>query len=80
MDLRAGLALSGLDCCEFWLRYVALGGTLGLGELVDDLVGRGPMSVLDHDMAAHALNEYLRDHGLYYMVLYAADGWGAATG
>ncbi|MBN9102952.1 MULTISPECIES: hypothetical protein [unclassified Pseudonocardia] len=68
--LRAGLALTDLDLGQLWTAYVGLGGSLTAEQLGDALASRRALSGLEHDMVAHALNEYFlalgRDHPVAY--------------
>lgn len=74
MALRMGLALSGLDCEELWFRYLALGGSLSQCDLCAALDCVASVSTMEHNKAAHALNEHLMETmGVAYPVAYAAE-------
>jgi hypothetical protein len=70
-SLATGFALSGLSMCEFWVRYAALGGARPLSELFAYLEGNIEWPPIEHDAAAHALNEYCIDLGLGVPAAYA---------
>lgn len=55
------LAATGLTLDELWLRYFALGGDAGKVEIEAYLDGMVPLSVLQHDLLAHAVNERLAE-------------------
>jgi hypothetical protein len=71
MSLRAGIALSRLPYSEVWISYATLGGDLAPDELAERLHGRGPLSAIDHNVLAAALNDHLIDLGLHQPVPYA---------
>jgi hypothetical protein len=73
VSLAAGLALTDLGINDLWLLYFALGGSHPRPELQKYLSGAGRWSAHEHDVAAHALNEYFVDHGLDHLVAYATD-------
>lgn len=76
--LRAGLALSGMTVDNLWLAYVSLGGTMTSPQLAHSLQAPGNESKYEHDLLAHAVNEYFLDHGLAGPVPYA-DELGASV-
>jgi hypothetical protein len=47
----------GLSLRTVWIRYFGLGGNASADELEQWLSGRSHLSVEDHDLVAHALNE-----------------------
>ena len=55
----AALRASGLTIEELWLRYFGLGGDAGKLEVDAYLSGLAPLSPLQHDLLAHAVNERL---------------------
>lgn len=74
MALRMGLALIRLDFEELWFRYLELGGSLSRHALCTALDHTTALSALEHNMAAHALNERLIEtEGLTYPVTWAAE-------
>ncbi|AYA25342.1 hypothetical protein SAMN02745947_02775 [Rhodococcus rhodochrous J3] len=58
-QLIAALRASRLGVEELWLRYFALGGEVGRMEIEAYLNGLLPLSRLQHDLIAHAINERL---------------------
>ncbi|GAA5156289.1 hypothetical protein GCM10023321_31740 [Pseudonocardia eucalypti] len=74
MALRTGLALGDLDGEQLWLRYAAMGGSLSRHTLSAALDCTAALTAMEHNLAAHALNEHLMDiAGLGYPVAYAAE-------
>jgi len=69
--LAAGLALTDLDVQQLWGRYFALGGSHSRQELASYLRGEGEWSASDHDIAAHAINEYTDAQGMDHPVSYS---------
>jgi hypothetical protein len=69
--LAAGLALTDLDDIDLWNRYFALGGAHSRPELVRYLNGHGAWTAHEHNVAAHAVNEYTSDRGMDHPVGYA---------
>jgi hypothetical protein len=69
--LAVGLALTDLDIRDLWIRYIALGGSHNRNQLGDYLHGISEWSVAEHDIAAHAINEYTSDHGQDHPVQYS---------
>jgi hypothetical protein len=72
-SLATGLAMTDLDLQAYWLRYFGLGGSYSRPKLQAYLAGDVTWSAHEHDVAAHALNEYFSDHGMDHPVLYADD-------
>jgi hypothetical protein len=70
-SLVTGLAMTRLGLRTFWLRYAALGGSCAPHELVGYLDGELEWPAPEHDVAAHALNEYCAEMGLGHPVAYA---------
>lgn len=58
-QLIVALRASRLGVEELWLRYFALGGEVGRMEIEAYLNGLLPLSRLQHDLIAHAINERL---------------------
>lgn len=58
-QLLAALRASELGVEELWLRYFALGGEVGKMEIEAYLNGLLPLSRVQHDLIAHAINERL---------------------
>jgi hypothetical protein len=71
--LAAGLAMTDLGVGDLWLRYFALGGGYPRQKLQAYLAGAADWSAHEHDIAAHALNEYFVDHGMNHPISYAGD-------
>jgi len=71
--LAAGLAMTDLGVSDLWLRYFALGGAYPRQQLQAYLAGAGAWSAHEHDVAAHALNEYFADQGMDHPVSYSDD-------
>jgi hypothetical protein len=61
--LTEAFAGSKLTVEELWLRYFALGGDVGKVEIEAYLAGLMPMSSLQHNILAHAINERLDELG-----------------
>lgn len=55
----AAVRATGLSLEELWLRYFGLGGDAGKIEIDAYLSGLAPLSSLQHDLLAHAINERL---------------------
>ena len=72
-SLAAGLAMTNLGIGDLWLRYFALGGAYPRQKLQAYLAGVGSWSAHEHDIAAHALNEYFVDCGMDHPVSYVED-------
>jgi hypothetical protein len=70
-SLSTGLAITGLSLGAFWGRYCALSGSHTAHELLVYLEGDSAWTVLEHDVAAHALNECCATMGLGFPVAYA---------
>jgi hypothetical protein len=56
-----------------WVRYVGLGGTLGLAEMTEHVHGQRDCARVEHDTIVHALNEAYMDHGMNHPIPYAED-------
>jgi hypothetical protein len=69
--LTAGLALGDLTVSDLWVRYFALTGRNSQRDLASYLGGCAAWSPHEHDVAAHALNEYLDDQGMDHPVRYS---------
>jgi hypothetical protein len=61
--LTEAFAGSKLTVEELWLRYFALGGNAGKFEVEAYLSGLVPLSTLQHNILAHAVNERLDELG-----------------
>jgi hypothetical protein len=57
-ELVNAVISSDLTVKDLWLRYLALGGCRTRQELQDYLSGEAEWGAEDHDLLAHALNEY----------------------
>lgn len=68
--LEAALTVSRVSLPQLWLDFVALGGTATCGELGQMIGGTKPLSRIDHDRIALALNERMEDAGLGRPVAY----------
>jgi hypothetical protein len=73
LTLRTGVALSGLDIASCWLSYVAMGGGLSYADYDLAVFSGASLCGHEHDVAAHALNEILRDQDLGSPVAYTQD-------
>jgi hypothetical protein len=62
-ELNEAFAGSKLTVEELWLRYFALGGDVGKVEVEAYLAGLMPVSSLQHNILAHAINERLDELG-----------------
>jgi hypothetical protein len=71
--LATRMALADLDKRELWIRYFALGGNYPYHRLCEYINGQCSGSAHEHDVAAHALNEYLDDRGMDHPVRYSHD-------
>jgi hypothetical protein len=69
--LAAGLALTDLNDRDLWSRYLALGGSHTRPELVRYLDGHDSWTAHEHDVAAHAINEYTSERGMDHPVSYS---------
>ena len=61
--LTEAFAGSKLTVEELWLRYFSLGGDAGKVEIEAYLAGLMPLSSLQHNILAHAVNERLDELG-----------------
>jgi hypothetical protein len=61
---------SGLNMRELWVRYVAIGGDGGPGEVQGYLDGAGVPSRWDYNLLVDALNERFTDLGMDHPVAY----------
>ena len=64
MSLRTGLALSGMDPYELWLRNVALGRVLTRLEPLDAVTDHDEVGPRIRNAVAAALNEGVTEFGL----------------
>jgi len=62
-SLSDGWDLSGLTLDQLWLRYIAIGGTVGKAQLAVYARGRGRPDDYQHNMIAQAINEHFLDRG-----------------
>ena len=69
--LVAGQALCNLSDRNFWVSYIAFGGTRPPDELLAYMEGNAEWSATEHDAAAHALNDHCQELGLGLPVPYA---------
>ena len=72
-SLAAGQAMCNVSHDQFWVRYIALGGTRRSEDLLAYLRGEIDWPAGEHDAGAHALNEFCHDLGLGLPVLYAEE-------
>jgi hypothetical protein len=72
-SLAAGLAMTDLGIGDFWIRYFGLGGAHPRDGLQAYLDGEIRWSPHEHDVAAHALNEYFAERQMDHPVRYAED-------
>lgn len=73
LALDNAFARAGVSVQELWLRYFALGGLVGVTEIDGYLQGLMPLTALEHDRLAVALNEYLDDLHQPFHVPYRLD-------
>lgn len=73
-ELAEAFAGSKLTVEELWLRYFSLGGDVGRVEIEAYLAGLMPMSSLQHNILAHAINERLDELGPPRRAPYRSDG------
>lgn len=71
LDLRQGFERSGMTYEELWLRQIELGGSIGRLELEAYLLGLLVADPYQHNVLAHALNEYFLERGAGRPVRYA---------
>jgi hypothetical protein len=71
--LAVGLVMSCLSLRDFWSRYAGMGGSHTPGELHAYLGGQQEWTAVEHDVAAHALNECCAASGLGSPVAYARE-------
>jgi hypothetical protein len=67
----------GLSQEDLWCRYFELGGMASAVDLEAYLAGILEPSAHDHDLIAHALNEFFTERGQNHPVPYLADTDGA---
>jgi hypothetical protein len=70
-SLASGLALTRLEIPDFWVRYIAIGGVRAMLELQAYLNDQVEWPAIEHDTAAHALNEHCAELGYGFPVAYA---------
>lgn len=63
LDLDSGFERSGMTYDELWIRQVALGGSAGRFEVEAYVIGLLVVDPYQHDLIAHALNEFFMEHG-----------------
>ena len=73
-ELVDAFAGSKLTVEALWIRYFALGGDVGKVEIEAYLAGLMPMSSLQHNILAHAINERLDELGPPRRAPYRSDG------
>ena len=71
LSLEEGMALSGMDYGELWVRHVALGGDAGRLEVEAYVLGLLVADPTQHDVLAQALNEWFLDRGGDHPVAYS---------
>jgi hypothetical protein len=69
-SLSDGWDLSGLTLSELWLRYLAVGGTASRARVGQYARGQLRPDTYQHNMIAHAINEYFTDRGEDHPVSY----------
>ena len=73
MALATGLAMSAIDVSDLWRRYFALTGRHSLQDLESYLAGSSEWSPHEHNIAAHALNEYFSERRMNHPMRYAEE-------
>ncbi|WP_087874214.1 hypothetical protein [Arthrobacter globiformis] len=68
---QAAYLLSGLDLLDAWLAYYGTGGQLSEMDIDAYLHGLWLLPVLQRDLIASALNEYLSTHDLPELAFYS---------
>jgi hypothetical protein len=56
-ELDTGRRLAGLTIEELWWGYIAFGGTQTMSAMEHQITGAAPLTDVEHDMLAHAINE-----------------------
>jgi hypothetical protein len=69
-SLSDGWNLSGLSLSELWLRYLAIGGSASQARVGQYARGQVRPDSYQHNMIAHAINEYFDDLGEHHAVGY----------
>jgi hypothetical protein len=70
LSLQDGMARSGLQFDELWLRQFELGGDVGRLEVEAYVLGLLTLDAYHHDVLAQALNECFLERGLDHPVGY----------
>ena len=68
--LEAARQHLGLSYLDLWVDYFSLGGNLDAGQLTDYLRGQRDLSVSEHNVVVHALNEVFVDRGENHPLAY----------
>lgn len=69
--LEAARDMLGLSLLDLWVDYVGIGGSLNEEGVNAALSGRSSLSVLDHDLLVHALNERFVDRDENHPLAYS---------
>jgi len=72
-ELEVGRRLAGLGLREPWWTYLGFGGNQLMNVLQQELDGTLPISDIEHDMIAHAINEEFVDLGGDHPIPYWLD-------
>lgn len=76
LSMRDGLDRSGMTWGELHVRYTGLGGLASFDDLRDFVTGDGAPNRHQHNLIAHALNEYFTERGEDHSVGYVEAGSG----
>jgi hypothetical protein len=69
-DLLEGLQRAGITWDELWVRYVGLGGDAAQMEVEGYVLNVLAADDYQHNLIAHALNEYFLEHNQNHPVRY----------
>ncbi len=70
LSLEDGMALSGMDYEELWVRQVGVGGEIGSLEIEAYVLGVLTPDAYRHNLIAQAMNEHFLDLGEDHPVAY----------
>ena len=68
--MRAAFAQTELTLAEVWLRYFALGGVAPREDVETHIAGLAVLSPAEHDVLAHAINEWFAERDLDHPIPY----------
>jgi hypothetical protein len=70
ISLEAGMALSGMNYDQLWVRQISIGGAIGSLEIEAYVLGVLNPDPYRHNLIAQAINEHFMDLGGDHPVAY----------